>query len=214
MIPDVFPLLTQVFFVSSVVMTPLMILSLIYGKITGQIVFRVKEGPSLFERKQPNPAVRKEMPWFEEQKRLFQTESSNVTSEAVKTPNTEASSVKDFSPTGDRRVVDHTETVIEEPVEESVEEEEKEEEEEDRPFNIGEKFLLGEVTEDVERETADGIPVTIKKGTAVKVLLPGFTIEEIEDQAKVEGKKSVKEEKKKAKDLEKLSKDPDLGTVS
>ena len=203
--PDIFPFLTQFFFVSSVVMMPIMIFSLIYGKITDQIVFRIEEPKSLFEERKPNPYVKKEMPWLEEQHHLFETKSSNVNREA-ETPN-KPSSIKDLWPNGHRRVTEvHTET-------ESAEVEEEVEVEEEKAFTLAEKVLSGVITEDVERKTPDGIPVTITKGTQVKILLPGFTMEAIEE-SKVDGKRSEKEEKKKGKDLEKLNEDSELGTVT
>ena len=218
MIPtDIFPFLTQVFFVSAVVTTAIMMVSLIYGKVTGQIVFKVEEAPSLFQLGKPNPSTEgKPMKWYEEQMKLFESETKINTRPTVdpssrSAQTTEELSVKDFLPTGELK-----ETPVEEAPEIPIETEEisVEEEKDETPFRLVEKTLAGTITEDVERVTPDGIPIKIAKGTEVKVLLPGFTIEEIGEEPKGEGKKTEKEEKKKSKQLGELEKDEELGTVS
>lgn len=202
MIAGLIQVLTQFFFFfAAFIMLPVTVVSLIYGKLVGQIHFRVKEGPSLFEQKKPNPSVKGKMRWEEEQRKLFRVEEAASSSS---TPNKELSA-KDFGPTGELREERAEEQSTEEETETETEEETREEETEKSVFTLANNELEVEVSKDVEKEI-EGIPVKISKGTKIKILKPGSKPPE----APVE--ETISEEEKKKK-IEKLEKDPNLGVI-
>lgn len=196
---ELFQFLTQFFFVLSVTLLPITVVSLIYGKVSGSIVFHVEEAPSLFKQNKPNPAVgERPQPWYEEQKRLLSAESGSPVTSDARAPTEEVTSVQDFSPTGERKPRAPA------PPAEATQEEKNEEE---QSFQLVEKVFVAEVTEDVEKRTTEGIPIKITKGTKVKVAAPGVNIDEI-------GTEETAKEKEKEKKMKKLEQDPDLGTVT
>lgn len=211
--------ITQFFWVSATTMLPISILSILYGKLTGQIVFRIKEKLSPFQQKLPNPAIKiEDMRWLKDQEHFFESteEPEKLTQE--KLVKEDVSKMEDEAKytliDGQLKRIRPDEKKIKtdipekrgrgRPRKDSLPQKSIEKNEESVVFETVEQTLVGKVSENFKGKTKNGIPIEVEKGTPVQIVVKG---------KRLRSGKSEDEEEEKREKVEDLSGDPNLGAV-
>lgn len=201
-------LLTQISWVLSLITLPLTGVGFLYAKWTGQIVFRVKEGPSLFEQKKPNPAFSPEdkLSFEEEQKKFFGLDTSPQQPSSAShkaTPETES---PEHPLIWTPESVAKSEKLESPSPPPSPKTTNKNEDPQPSPFQCTQKVFEAKTSEEFRERTKEGIPFVIAKDTPIQVAVSGA----LEDLPEGSKDKKVLMNKK----LEDLEKDEYLGDIA
>lgn len=197
-------LIQFLWFFSSFILLPVTIGAIILGILTGRVNIHIEEGPSAFERGEPNPHVSTNMRWLKERDRLIQNASAEETPRprgAVKTEEKIPLSLEkmpiipsDFHEDSREEATPPAEAPAERdraPLEIPRGEEEQDEEE---TFQFVGKVEV-EVAEDFQRKIG-GIPVVLRKGKKLQAIFNPDQVDGVDRASRL------------------LAEDPDLGLLS